>query len=51
MAHEYAPVTVQGRPLRCLVCSHDIFAEQHIQQCVSVSKQLMLPPPAPAAAH
>jgi hypothetical protein len=31
MAHEYGPVTVQGRPLRCLVCSHDTFWEHHIQ--------------------
>jgi predicted nucleic-acid-binding Zn-ribbon protein len=36
MAHEYAPVTVQGRPLRCLVCSHDAFAEQHIQLSTQV---------------
>jgi len=31
MAREYAPVSVQGRPLHCLVCSHDTFWEQHIQ--------------------
>jgi predicted nucleic-acid-binding Zn-ribbon protein len=29
--HEYAPVTVQGRALQCLVCAHDRFWEQHIQ--------------------
>jgi hypothetical protein len=31
MAHEFATVTVQGRPLRCNVCSHDMFWEQRIQ--------------------
>ena len=31
MAHEIGPVTVQGRPLRCNVCSHDAFWEQHLQ--------------------
>lgn len=31
MAHEVAPVTVQGRPLRCNVCSHDMFWEHNIQ--------------------
>ena len=31
MAHEIGPVEVQGRPLHCLVCSHDRFWEQHLQ--------------------
>ena len=31
MAHEIGPVTVQGRPLHCNVCSHDQFWEQHLQ--------------------
>jgi hypothetical protein len=31
MAHELGPVEVQGRPLHCLVCSHDQFWEQHLQ--------------------
>ena len=34
--HQYAPVAVQGRPLRCLVCSHDTFWEQHIQLSTQV---------------
>lgn len=25
------PIVVQGRPLRCMVCSHDIFWEHEIQ--------------------
>ena len=29
MAREIGPVTVQGRPLRCIICSHDVFWEQH----------------------
>ena len=36
MAHEYAPVTVQGRALHCLVCSNDTFWEQHIQLSTQV---------------
>jgi hypothetical protein len=36
MTHEYAPVSVQGRALRCLVCSHDTFREQHIQLSTQV---------------
>jgi predicted nucleic-acid-binding Zn-ribbon protein len=31
MAHEVGPVTVQGRALRCNICSHDLFWEHHIQ--------------------
>lgn len=31
MAHEIGPVEVEGRPLHCLVCSHDRFWEQHLQ--------------------
>ena len=31
MAREIGPVTVQGRPLRCNVCSHDAFWEHHLQ--------------------
>ena len=31
MAHEFGPVTVQGRALRCLVCSHDTFWEHRVQ--------------------
>jgi hypothetical protein len=31
MSHELGPVQVQGRPLQCLVCSHDQFWEQHLQ--------------------
>jgi C4-type Zn-finger protein len=31
MAREFAPVTVQGRPLHCLVCSHDTFWEHRVQ--------------------
>ena len=30
MAREIGPVTVQGRPLRCMVCSHDVFWEHNI---------------------
>jgi predicted nucleic-acid-binding Zn-ribbon protein len=36
MAHEYGPVSVQGRALRCLVCSHDTFSEHHIQLSTQV---------------
>jgi hypothetical protein len=31
MTREYSSVTVQGRALRCNVCSHDMFWEHHIQ--------------------
>ncbi len=31
MAHEVGPVTVQGKPMRCNVCSHDLFREHHVQ--------------------
>jgi len=30
MSRELGPVTVQGKPLRCMVCGHDSFWEQHI---------------------
>ena len=30
MAREIGPVTVQGRTLRCMVCSHDVFWEHNI---------------------
>jgi hypothetical protein len=30
MSRQLGPVTVQGRALRCMVCSHDVFWEQHI---------------------
>ena len=30
MAREIGPVTVQGRPLRCTICSHDVFWEHQI---------------------
>ena len=31
MAHAVASVTVQGRPLHCNVCSHDMFWEHNVQ--------------------
>ena len=31
MAREFGPVTIQGRALHCLVCSHDTFWEHHVQ--------------------
>jgi hypothetical protein len=36
MANEFGAVTVQGRALRCLVCSHEAFREQHIQLSTQV---------------
>ena len=30
MSREIGPVTVQGRALRCMVCSHDTFWEENI---------------------
>ncbi len=30
MSHEVGPVTVQGKPLRCMVCSHDVFWEHRV---------------------
>jgi len=30
MATQIGPVTVQGRPLHCMVCSHDVFWEHNI---------------------
>ncbi len=30
MTRQIGPVTVQGKPLRCMVCSHDVFWEQHV---------------------
>ena len=30
MTRQIGPVTVQGRPLRCMVCSHDVFWEHHV---------------------
>lgn len=29
MAREIGPVTVQGKPLRCMICSHDTFWEHN----------------------
>ena len=31
MTHEIGPVEVQGRPLHCIVCSHDTFWEHHLK--------------------
>jgi predicted nucleic-acid-binding Zn-ribbon protein len=30
MSREIGPVQVQGRPLRCIICSHDVFWEHHL---------------------
>lgn len=31
MAREFGPVTVQGRALHCILCSHDTFWEHQVQ--------------------
>ena len=30
MTRQIGPVTVQGKALRCLLCSHDVFWEHHV---------------------
>ena len=30
MEREIGSVSVQGRPLRCMICSHDAFREHHL---------------------
>ena len=30
MKPEIGPVTLQGRPLRCIICGHDLFREHHV---------------------
>ena len=50
-AAKYVPIAGQAVSAALTFSSLKFVAEQHIQQCVSVSKQLMLPPPANAAAH
>lgn len=50
-AAKYVPIAGQAVSAALTFSSLKFVAEQHIQQCVSVSKQLMLPPPDFAAAH
>lgn len=50
-AAKYVPIAGQAVSAVLTFSSLKFVCEQHIQQCVSVSKQLMLPPPPFAAAH
>ncbi|MEP7102971.1 MAG: hypothetical protein ABI781_20855 [Burkholderiales bacterium] len=50
-AAKYVPIAGQAVSAALTFSSLKFVAEQHIQQCVSVSKQLMLPPPTFAPAH
>jgi len=50
-AAKYVPIAGQAVSAALTFSSLKFVAEQHIQQCVSVSKQLMLPPPTMVPAH
>ena len=50
-AAKYVPIAGQAISAALTFSSLKFVAEQHIQQCVSVSKQLMLSAPTVAAAH
>ncbi len=50
-AAKYVPIAGQAVSAALTFSSLKFVAEQHIQQCVSVSEQLMLPPPTFAPAH
>lgn len=50
-AAKYVPIAGQAVSAVLTFTSLKFVAEQHIQQCVSVSKQLMLPAPTIAPAH
>lgn len=50
-AAKYVPIAGQAISAALTFSSLKYVAEQHIQQCVSVSKQLMLPTPTMAPAH
>ena len=47
-AAKYVPIAGQAVSAVLTFSSLKFFCEQHIQQCVAVSRQLMLPAPAPA---
>jgi len=50
-AAKYVPIAGQAVSAALTFSSLKFVCEQHIQQCVSVSKQLMLPAPTIASAH
>jgi len=50
-AAKYVPIAGQAVSAALTFSSLKFVAEQHIQQCVSVSKQLMLPAPSSAPIH
>ena len=50
-AAKYVPIAGQAVSAALTFSSLKFVAEQHIQQCVAVSRQLMLPAPAGAPAH
>ena len=50
-AAKYVPIAGQAVSAALTFSSLKFVAEQHIQQCVAVSKQLMLPAPTMAPAH
>ena len=50
-AAKYVPIAGQAVSAALTFSSLKFVAEQHIQQCVAVSRQLMLPAPSAAAAH
>ena len=50
-AAKYVPIAGQAVSAALTFSSLKFVAEQHIQQCASVSKQLMLPAPTIAPAH
>jgi len=50
-AAKYVPIAGQAVSAALTFSSLKFVCEQHIQQCVAVSRQLMLPAPAAAVAH
>ncbi len=50
-AAKYVPIAGQAVSAALTFSSLKFVCEQHIQQCVAVSRQLMLPAPAAAPAH
>ena len=50
-AAKYVPIAGQAVSSALTFSSLKFVAEQHIQQCVAVSRQLMLPAPSAATAH